>query len=382
MNDKLKHLLNHLAAMLDVRRQTEIEALYQRALRWEPVPRLPLLLTYPMPSEASFQPYPLSQVFDDPEKMLYNELAYAFNTSIACRDRIDDDLPLTVRANFGTVVMASLFGGRVEQVGENPPWVRHFETKKEFQAALDCDPFDYSRGWCPKVVERYQFYQNIFEGSPELARLVHRVLPDLQGPLDTAEQLRGSEIFVDFYNDPEMISEALATFAQSQIGFAKHLASYISDNADAFTYQHATGLCGRVLIRDDSTIMLSPAMYRDQVAPHDETVLNGLGGGGIHSCGKCQHNADAYLALPSIRCFDLGQPHLNDIDAIYAKSRQRRIALLRLTVTRDELVSGRVMERFPTGVSLIHHAENIADACTIMREYRISTSRRENTAGP
>ena len=92
MNDQLKRLLDHLAATLDPRHQAEIELLHRKALRWEPVPRLPLVLAYPIPVDVPFQPYPHSQVFDNPEKMLFNELVHAFRTSIAYRDRIDDDL--------------------------------------------------------------------------------------------------------------------------------------------------------------------------------------------------------------------------------------------------------------------------------------------------
>jgi hypothetical protein len=373
MNDRLKRLLDHLTATLDPQRQAEIERLHRQALGWEPVERLPLLLNYPLPADAPFQPYPHSQVFDDPEKMLYNELAYAMDTSIACRRQIDDDLPLTIRANFGTVVVASLFGGRAEQVGENPPWVRHFETREEFRAALDRNPLDFSQGWCPRVIERYQFYRAVLSDYPELARLLHLVLPDLQGPLDTAELLRGSEIYVDLYHEPDLIARALDLIARAQIGLAQHLRSYTSDSTDGFSHQHAALIRGQILIRDDSAIMLSPAMYREHVAPYDEMVLAALGGGGIHSCGKCQHNVDEFFALPSIRCLDMGQPEMNDIDAIYAKARQRKIGMDRVSVPREELVTGRVMERFPTGVSLVYQAESLGEARAVLAAYRRAT---------
>jgi hypothetical protein len=372
MNDRLKRLLEHLAATLDPRRQTAIEELHRKALRWEPVCRLPLVLTFPLPADTPFQPYPHSQIFDDPEKMLYNELVGAGEASIACRDQIDDDLPLTIRANFGTVVVASLFGGRIEQVGENPPWVRPFQTLTEFRAALERDPLDFSQGWCPKVVDRYQFYRAALQDYPAVAGLVRLVLPDLQGPLDTAELLRGSDIYVDLYNDPELIAKALDTIAQAQIGLAKHLSSYITDSVDGFSHQHAAVIGGHILIRNDSTINISPATYRQHVAPHDEKVLHALGGGGIHTCGKTNHNIDEFFALPSLRCLDLGQPELNDLDTIYAKAKQRKIGMDRVHVTREELVTGRVTKRFPTGVSLVHAAQSLADARAIMDAYRAS----------
>ena len=63
-------------------------------------------------------------------------MVHACATSIACRDRIDDDLPCAIRANFGPVLIASMFGVRVEQIDDNPPWVRHFETLAEFIDAI------------------------------------------------------------------------------------------------------------------------------------------------------------------------------------------------------------------------------------------------------
>ena len=125
MNPNLKALLEHLSVTLDAARQAEIEDLHRRALSWLPVRRLPLVMSYPLPDDAPFKPFPHREVFGDPEKMLFNELAYAFNTSIACRDRLDDDLPCTIRANFGTVLIASKFGAQVGQFDDNPPWIMH-----------------------------------------------------------------------------------------------------------------------------------------------------------------------------------------------------------------------------------------------------------------
>ncbi len=159
MNDNLRRLLEHLAETLDAKRQAEVADLHRRALSYEPVPRLPLFMHYPTPPDAQFRPYPHSEVFDDPEKMLFNELICGFSTSFALRHELSDDLPLTIRANFGTVLIPSIFGANVEQVEENPPWVRHFETLDEFRAALDHDPLDFTAGWCPRVVERLGFYR-------------------------------------------------------------------------------------------------------------------------------------------------------------------------------------------------------------------------------
>ena len=368
MNERLKALLDHLAATLTLEREAEIEDLHRRALSWAPVERLPLVLSYPAPA-GRFAPYPHAEALADAEKMLFNELVCAWGTSICHRQEVGDDLPCTIRANFGCVLIASLFGARIEQVEDNPPWVRNFETREAFVAAMQRDPMDFSQGWCPRVFERYQFYSATLAPYPELAGLIKQVLPDLQGPMDTVELLRGSELYVDLCQDRELAADALAKAAAAQIGFARYLSFYLMDGPPGWTHQHGFVIRGPVLLRVDSALMLSSRMYREQIAPHDERVLRELGGGGLHSCGNVSHNAAEYLDLPSVQCLDLGEPGSNDLDKLYALARQRRIPLLRVSVKESELTSGSVLRRFPTGVSLLHAAKSLEDARRIMNAY-------------
>ena len=368
MTERLRKLLDYLAATLTLEREAEIGDLHRRALSWQPVERLPLVLSYPAPPDC-WAPYPHAEALAEPEKMLFNELVSAWGTSICHRQEVGDDLPCTIRANFGCVLIASLFGARIEQVEDNPPWARHFETPQEFAAALQRDPLDFTQGWCPRVVEWYEFYRAALAPYPELAGLIKRALPDLQGPMDTVELLRGSELYLDLYQDPELVADALAKVAAAQVGFARHLSSCVTDGPPGWTHQHGFAVRGAVLLRVDSAIMLSPLMYREQIAPHDQRVLRELGGGGLHSCGNVSHLAAEYLNVPSTQCLDLGQPEMNDLDKLYALARQRRIALLRVSVNENELTSGSVLRRFPTGVSLLHAAKSLEDARRIMHAY-------------
>ena len=372
----LHALLEHLLSVLDSDRQDEIENLHRRALNWEPVHRLPVIVALSTPRELQFAPYPHGEVFDSPEKMLFNELAYAFNTSIASRDVLGDDLPCTIRANFGTVVIASMFGANVEQIDDNPPWVRHDgDSDISLEAVLDCGPLDFSQGWCPSVVEMCQFYQSLLADYPELKRIIKVVLPDLQGPFDNLELVVGSDLLAELCINEDLVYKALDVTASAQIGFARHLEPYVSEESDEFSHQHATTIKGRILLRNDSVIMMSPEMYRSIVAPHDQRVLRELGGGGVHTCGKADGRLPAFLELPSIRCLDLGQPELNDIDGLYVQLKARRIPLTRVKVSRDDLATARIVERFPTGVSLLYEASSVLDAKETMEAYLRATDK-------
>jgi hypothetical protein len=327
-------------------------------------------MTIPEPGELRFKPYRHAEVFESPEKMLFNELTCAFGASIASRDILGDDLPCTVRANFGTVVIASMFGGRVEQIDDNPPWVRHNgDAAAALAGVLDRDPNDFSQGWGPRVVETCEFYRSVLAEYPELKRMIRVVLPDLQGPFDNLEIIVGSELFAELAGNEGLVNKALEAMAAAQIGFARHLAPYLSDGPEGFSHQHAVMIKGRILLRVDSAILMSPQMYRDIVAPHDQRILQAFGGGGLHSCGDIGKHAPAFLELPSVQCLDLGQSEMNDIGSIYAQLKTRKIPLARLKVSRDDLASGRIAERFPTGVSLVYEAGSVRDASETMEAY-------------
>ena len=273
-------------------------------------------------------------------------------------------------ANFGTVLVASAFGAAVEQHGDDPPWAVPFPTRDACATALARGPVGLGDGWLPRVVERYRVYRELLAEFPPLPEVIKLVLPDLQGPLDTLEMLRGSELYADLIEEPALVASWLATVAEAQIAIARTLAPLLNDGPPGFAHQHGFAIAGGMLIRNDSAIMLAPRMYREQIAPHDERVLGALGGGGLHSCGRFMHQIDGFLSLPALRCLDFGQSHLNDLDEIYARARARRVALVRVRVTRDELNDDQAPRRWPTGVTLLYPAASLAAARAAVAAYR------------
>jgi hypothetical protein len=163
-------------------------------------------------------------------------------------------------------------------------------------------------------------------------------------------------------DDPEASHAAMHHVAATQIAAARSLAPLVTDGPEGFCHQHGFPVRGRILLRCDSVIMLSAEMYREQVAPHDNRVMEALGGGGIHSCGDISHLAPEYFELPALQSLDLGQSELNDRDALYEMARARKIALIRVHTTAGELASGQFREKFPTGVAAILRAATFQEA--------------------
>lgn len=370
LNIKLKRVLQILESKLDFTSQNRVFECHKRILNWEETDRLPLIASFPYPKTHAIQPYPHREIFESPEKMLFNELVHAFDTSILLHSEINDDLPYTIRANFGTVIIVSLFGGKVEQRGDNPPWVRSFETLEEFNTVFDQDPLDFAQGICSQVIAHYKFYKDVLADYPNVQKCIKIVLPDLQGPLDSLELLRGSAVYEDFIMEPDKVEKGMHLMAQAQVGLAKHLSQYVSGDTPNYSFQHAVPIKGNILIRNDSAIMISPEMYAEQVAQHDEFVLNEMAGGGIHSCGRIDFNVPEILKLPSINCFDFGQSYLNNIDKLYPQAKEKKIPLLRYRPSKEELIGSNIMDKFPSGVSLVYEAGSFEEARQVVKLYK------------
>lgn len=380
---RLRRVLDALARSDLAGKAARADALHRAAIGYGPVSRLPVVFSYPDRAEGAFSALPGGLAYRDPAAMLHNELVSAWGASIVESAAIGDDLCPTIRPNWGTVLVASVLGGAAEQLGDDTPWIRRGSGAGiSLEAIAEADPDLPRSGWVPRILETYAAYRELLEPYPEVAAGLQITIPDLQGPLDTVEQLLGAELFTEMVDRPELVRAALLRTAELQVACARLFRPYATERAAGFTHQHGFLVAGGILVRDDSAVMLSPEMYRDLVAPADEAVLSAAGGGGIHSCGRVEHAVPEMLALASVRCIDFGQSWMNDVDRLYPSAREKGIPFLRIRPSRGELETASVLDRFPTGVSLSFPADSAADARTLFDEYRRRADARTRSGEP
>ncbi|MFA6508028.1 MAG: hypothetical protein WCT14_18140 [Treponemataceae bacterium] len=371
IKDRLSRLLDVLARTELGRRNARSDELHRAALNYESVPRLPVTFAYPLPAGFDFQPFPNGAIYRDPAAMLYNELVSAWGTSIAGHGFVGDDLPATVRPNWGTVIVATLFGGKAVQAEDATPWIaRSPDAAMSLESIAEADPDVEHSGWVPRVLDTYAAYRDLLSPYPELAVALRITLSDLQGPLDTVEQLMGGDLFIEMVDHPDLAARAFMRAAELQTACARLFEPFVNDGPAGFSHQHGTLIKGRLLIRNDSAVMISPELYRDLVAPADELVLAAAGGGGVHSCGRVGYVAPRMFELPSIRCFDFGQSELNDVDDLYRRASEQRIPFIRVRPTKKELETGSISVRFPTGVSLRCELDSADEAKATFDRYQ------------
>ena len=82
------------------------------------------------------------------------------------------------------------------------------------------------------------------------------------------------------------------------------------------------------MLRTDSAMNLSPAMFDEFIRPYEQKLLDGLGGGAIHFCGRGDHYIASMSAMPGLTGIAMSQPHLNDMEVIYRHTVDKGIPLL------------------------------------------------------
>ena len=382
----LIRLLDKLEGRLSPMRQENVRQRHLRALNWEPIEKLPLVLSYPIPqglglrqppsvdialdTQASLNAvnsvYPYVEMYNNPEKMLIDQLLLGFG-SIYYNYKALDDLPYTIRANFGTVIVASLFGAKIKFSEGLPPWATgHGDVQKY----LEVGHLDLNRGICKKVIDRYRFYKEVLSEYPSVKHSVSLVMPDLQGPIDIAEQIVGSDVYLWMMKKPKVVHDLLAKISEVIISCAKVIRPYTDEYLPlGYTHQHGVVIKGNILIREDSAINLSPAMYEQQIIPHNKQIIHTLGGGGLHFCGNGQHLIPTMLHHPEVQCIDFGQSQLMDLEEIYEQANKRQVPILRARFPKEELLSTNLQKRFPTGMVIVHEAKSFEEAKEISQEY-------------
>lgn len=365
----LTQILEWVEERIDLAHGAAVEERHVKALQWEPVDHVPVSFFAPL--AEPFVSYPYFEVFNDPTKMLVNELVgpeamLGASPSMINSVLIKDDLPLQIRANYGVGLIASLFGAESEVTGDNFPWVRPIGLAAVKRLVAGGVP-DLQGGLFQRALDTMAYYREALAPYPKCRQAIHITQPDLQGPFDIAAQLWGGEIFTAFYDDPGFLRELLDLLAETYVLVCRKLAAASTEFArEGFIYLHLTICKGRCLLKDDSSVMLSPRLYTEFIRPANEKVLQAMGGGGIHFCGSGDQWRSEFVDTDGLVAVDFGQLYLNDVLAWAATLRERRLPVVNTHWTRDAFVQSDPVRLFPTGASLAVVVDSLDEVREIM----------------
>lgn len=327
VKDELTRYLDRLESAIDPEWEARKVREWKRALAFEPTPggfRVDAVEGEPEPRGE----WPVIRVNDairDPELMLLRELAGVYD-AVCARTHV---IP-NIRANYGTGILPGLFGAEpfwMEDALDTLPACRPLAGDDPIGRLLDLGEPDLCAGLGARVLETADYFVRTLSPYPAIRQAVWLYHPDLQGPVDVLELLCGSAMFTAFYDRADDVHAALDLVTRTYARFMSHWLERFPERDPDYTAHWGYFFRGHVMLRDDSIVNLSPAMYAEFVKPYDDRLLATFGGGAIHFCGRADHCIDLMTDCPHLTGVDLSQPHLNDMDRVLAATVGKGITL-------------------------------------------------------
>ena len=254
--------------------------------------------------------------------------------------------PMCVRSNYGTCILPSLFGAELFKMDEelntlptNWPLAGGADTVRRL---IGQGVPELRAGYGERALEMGARFMALKKRYPLVDRYVHVYHPDLQGPLDLCELLWGSSLFLALVDEAELVKDFIALIAETYTRFLEAWYEVVPPG-NGLSAHWMTLHKGRIMLRDDSAMNVSPEMVAEFARPYDAQLLAHFGGGCIHFCGRGDHYIDQACAIPDMHAIYMSQPECNDMERIYRNTVDQGIALVSFSRAEAEraLAAGR-----------------------------------------
>ncbi|RPJ58634.1 MAG: hypothetical protein EHM23_16930 [Acidobacteria bacterium] len=189
----------------------------------------------------------------------------------------------------GGFVIPALFGAEI----------RFGENQAPYATPLELDRGQIMKLEVPDVEKRWPLKQLLAQAD-ELAGRFGFVLGDLNtdGNLNTALTLRGQQLFLDFYDDPELVAHLTGVVAKT-IGLVAGRIRQITGSASIAVNRSIVHVDSRIFLSANCSLqMVSPELYASHLLPAERLLADGLRPYGVHHCGdNCHLFAPGYSEL-------------------------------------------------------------------------------------
>ena len=225
---------------------------------------------------------------------------------------------LSVRANYGTGIMTSIFGAELFKMPREqstlPTTISVGEDR--IREIVSTGLPNIETGLGKKVFEFGELCKEIFASYPKIQKYVYVYHPDTQGPLDITDLLWGSDVFYAFYDDPDLVHDMMRLSTDAYKAVLDRWFKMFPNREDINVHWDYW-MKGNICLRNDSAINLSPDQYKEFSLDYDKEVLEYYGGGMLHYCGKGDHFVGLITNSEFLFGVNLSQPHLNDMEKVY-----------------------------------------------------------------
>ncbi len=197
----------------------------------------------------------------------------------------------------GGFVMPALFGLEIRFQDDQAPWPVTVELDREGIMALEAP--DIETTW---PMDQLLADMEALEG--EWGYVVGDF--DTDGLLNTALHIRGEGLYVDFYQDPELVHHLLGILAETYVRVAQVLRSRTGSCAIA-TNRSIIHVDRALYLHSNCSVqMISPSTYQTFLLPYERYLAERLQPYGIHHCGDNLHRFTEAYAPVGASFYDVG----------------------------------------------------------------------------
>ena len=236
---------------------------------------------------------------------------YRMQSLLKMRDEIDNRFPVNqigkndvetsdlLTGLYGACSIAAIFGVPIRYDKDQWPVSEHVHISDEQMNSIE-----------PPDLGANSFFQSILEQVDWIARNEGKVygFMNWQGVLNNAQRIRGQELFMDFYINPDGVKNLLESVCITMIDAAKILQQKQRESGVDFSF---------FTVSNCLVNMLSPELYNEFILPFDQRIAAAFETIGIHNCAwNANPYLDDYAKVPKVGYIDMGM----DSDLLKAKS--------------------------------------------------------------
>jgi hypothetical protein len=206
------------------------------------------------------------------------------------RAQLDDDYVPSLYPGCRQGTLPTAYGAEEVWSGDHT-WVR--PILRDAQDIYELPRPDFSRdGVAAEMLERIRFFRAATAGQMPIQLL------DMQGPLDLASNLWGTEpLLLAMYENPAAVHELLQRMTDDFIAYVRLVREAAEWDLVPIHCMPSVWMPAGLgmALSEDLLAVVSPRLYREFGRPYNEQIARAFGGVVIHSCGSVEHNL-AFLA--------------------------------------------------------------------------------------
>ena len=190
-------------------------------------------------------------------------------------EQAGDDLIPWMCPDFGIAIHHTYVIDMPVQFAEWTSWAEHPLAGVDGYSRLGEVVYNRDNRWVRRILEMVQYWK-ARDLQPYLVNGHHHF-----SPLDMANALRGNDLFTDFYDFPEQVTELLRRCADVTIAHEQDLRKAMGSQP-GMPFWGAMAPQDSLFVSEDAMDMIGPALSAQWGQPWTERVRDALGGLAVH----------------------------------------------------------------------------------------------------